>query len=303
MEYLLDYVIKGLPLKMMKNRFHGLLSIHVAVLLFGVAGLFGKFLDLSANLIVFGRTFFASISLVVILVVFKTGIKFKQGKDLFGFILIGGILAVHWVTFFHSIQISTIAIGLLTFSTFPIFVTFLEPFFFKERLRTFDILISIVVFVGLIMIIPEFDLSNNLTLGVLWGTISGLTFAILSVLNRKFVSSYSALTVSFYQDAIACMILLPFVGNTVCSITSCEIGQLVVLGVACTAIAHTLFIRGMRVVKAQLASMIACLEPVYGIFLALLLLHEVPSMREIVGGVVIIGAIISSTRQSAKNMA
>jgi len=103
-------------------------------------------------------------------------------------------------------------------------------------------------------------------------------------MNRKFVSNYPALTISLYQDAVACLILLPFVGGRVLSVSSYELGQLVLLGAIFTALARTLFIRGMLVVKAQLASVIACSEPVYGILLALALLHEIPSLRELMGG-------------------
>jgi drug/metabolite transporter (DMT)-like permease len=287
----------------MNSRPYALLATHCAVLLFGVAGLFGKFLDLSPSLIVFGRTLFASFALVFVLPILKIKIEIKQKKDLLGFFLMGPILAIHWVTFFHSIQISTVAIGLLTFSSFPIFVTFLEPVFFRERLRAFDILVAIVVFIGLSLVIPEFDLSNNLTLGVFWGIISGLAFAILSVLNRKFVSNYPALTIALYQDAVACLVLLPFVGAATLSVTSWELGQLILLGVVFTALAHTLFIKGMRIIKAQLASVIACLEPVYGILLALVLLREVPSVREVLGGIVIISAIVCATTRSSGSRA
>jgi len=103
-------------------------------------------------------------------------------------------------------------------------------------------------------------------------------------MNRKFVSNYPALTISLYQDAVACLILLPFVGGRVLSVSSYELGQLVLLGAIFTALARTLFIRGMLVVKAQLASVIACSEPVYGILLALALLHEIPSLRELMRG-------------------
>ncbi len=210
----------------------------------------------------------------------------------------GAILAVHWVAFFHSVQISTVAIALLTYSSFPIFVTFLEPFIYNERLRARDVLIALVVFGGLVLVVPEFDLSNNLTLGVIWGTFSGFTFAVLSILNRKYVADYSALVVTLYQDAVACLILLPFVGHTALSLTPGEWGGLILLGVVFTAVAHALFIRGMMAVKAQLASIIASLEPVYGILIALVVLNEVPSTREILGGVVIIGAIVYATRKS-----
>ena len=272
-----------------------MISIHIAVMLFGVAGLFGKLLHLQPAMIVFGRTLFASLFLIVVLGVLKTDLRVKSGRHLLGFVCMGAILAVHWTSFFYSVQISTVAIALLTYSSFPIFVTFLEPFVFKERLRALDIVVSIIVFLGLILIIPEFNLANNLTLGVIWGTFAGFTFAVLSILNRMFVAEYSALTVTLYQDGFACLMLLPFIGGSIFTLSVGEWGWLIVLGVVFTALAHSLFIWGMRTVKAQLAGIIACLEPVYGILIALVLLHAIPSTREILGGVVIIGAIIYAT--------
>ncbi len=132
--------------------------------------------------------------------------------------------------------------------------------------------------------------------------VAGFTFAILSVLNRKFVSNYPALKISLYQDTVACLILLPFVGDSVLSVTSYEVCHLLLLGTVFTALAHSLFISGMVVVKAQLASVIACLEPVYGIIFALLILQEIPSQREIAGGVVIIGAILYASKYSRKSV-
>lgn len=285
-------------LKIVTNRFQGLLAIHLAVLLFGASGLFGKFLDLPAALIVYGRVFFASLAFAITIPIFKKNVRWQQRQDLIGFIFLGAVLAVHWTAFFYAIQISTVAIGLLTFSTFPVFVTFLEPLFFGERLRRFDVLISLVVFVGLVLVIPEFDLANNLTRGVIWGTISGLTFAVLSILNRKFVADYSAFTVSFYQNGVASLVLLPFVGRSIPDVTLPEWGQLVLLGVVFTAVAHTLFIKGMQTIKAQLASLIASLEPVYGILFALIFLQEVPSGRELLGGTIILSAIFYATRHA-----
>ncbi|MGI9457587.1 MAG: DMT family transporter, partial [Aeoliella sp.] len=147
-------------------------------------------------------------------------------------------------------------------------------------------------------IVPAFDLSDNMTLGVVWGVLSSLTFAVLVVLNRWLVAFYPPLTISLYQNAIACLVLLPFVGGSILSVTSLEFGQLALLGVIFTAVAHTLFISGMQVVRAQLASVIACLEPIYGILFAMALLDEVPSTREFVGGVVVIGAMVCATRRS-----
>ena len=287
----------------MNSRLSGLLSIHVAVLLFGVAGLFGKFLELSPVTIVTGRTLFASLALALTVFGLKLGFRIIHSKDQLSFILMGAILAVHWVTFFHAIQVSTVAIGLLTFASFPIFVTFLEPVFFGERLRRFDVFIAALVVAGLVLVIPDFDLSNNLTRGAMWGTLSGFTFALLAILNRKFVTHYPALKIALYQDFIACLFLLPFVAGDTLAITGPQWAQLFLLGVVFTALAHSLFISGMREVRAQLASVIACLEPVYGVALAVVLLEEVPPVRVMAGGALILGAIAyASVRPQHQNV-
>ena len=272
-----------------------MLEIHIAVLLFGLAGLFGKLLVLPPLVIVFGRTFFASLTLGAILFFSTTQHRAKSRQDLMVLVLLGAILAIHWITFFHSIQISTVAVGLLTFSTFPVFVTFMEPYFFKEKLHLFDILTAGSVFLGLVLVIPSFNLQNNVTQGAFWGIISGFTFAILSILNRKYVSTYAPIVIACYQNCIATILLFPFLIFQDLTLQPSDYVLLVILGVLCTALAHVLFIKSLVQVKAQLASVIASLEPVYGIIFAFVLLGEVPAFRTILGGVVILGTITLST--------
>ncbi len=274
----------------MQQKTKSLLEIHIAVLLFGLAGLFGKFIILPSALIVLGRVFFASIALGAVLRFSKQDIRLASKKDYFLLGLLGIILAIHWTTFFHSVQISTVAIGLLTFSTFPVFTTFIEPFVFKEKLKTKDIVIALVTLFGVALIIPTFELGNNVTQGAIWGTVSGFTFAILSILNRKYVKKYSSLTIAFYQDLVATIVLLPFLFFTNASFHLKDILLLILLGVVFTAVSHSLFIKGMTHIKAQLASIIASLEPVYGIIFAIFLLNEIPTARTIMGGVIILGA-------------
>ena len=279
----------------MTPKHHGMLEIHIAVLLFGLAGLFGKLLTLPVLVIVFGRTLFASLTLGAILFCSSISLRTESRQDLAVLILLGALLAVHWITFFHAIQISTVAVGLLSFSTFPLFVTFMEPYFFKEKLRLFDILFAGFVLLGLVLVVPSFDFQNNITQGVFWGTISGLTFAVLSVLNRKYVSTYLPMVIVFYQNWIATVILLPFLISKDLYLGPADFAWLAILGVFCTALAHVLFIRSLVHVKAQLASMIACLEPLYGIIFALVLFGEVPALRTILGGGIILGTIILAT--------
>jgi drug/metabolite transporter (DMT)-like permease len=281
---------------------HGLVEIHIAVLLFGLAGLFGKFLSLPPLVIVFGRTSFAALTLSAILFYSKTPIRTKSIRDFTVLVLLGILLAIHWTTFFQAIQISTVAVGLLTFSTFPVFVTFMEPYFFKEKLRRFDLLTAGSVVLGLILVIPSLDFQNNITQGAFWGTISGFTFAVLSILNRKYVGTYPSIVIVCYQNWMATLILFPFLFFEDVTIQPTDLLLLAMLGIFCTALAHVLFIKSLVHIKTQLASITACLEPVYGIIFAFVLLDEIPALRTILGGSIILVTIVIASIKRHTNV-
>ncbi len=286
----------------MTQKHHGLVEIHIAVLLFGLAGLFGKFLSLPPLVIVFGRTSFAALTLSAILISSKTRIRTKSIRDFTVLVLLGIILAIHWTTFFHAIQMSTVAVGLLTFSTFPVFVTFMEPYVFKEKLRRFDMLTAGSVVLGLILVIPSLDFQNNITQGAFWGTISGFTFAVLSILNRKYVGTYPSMVIVCYQNWMATLILFPFLFFEDVSPQPTDFLLLAMLGIFCTAFAHVLFIKSLVHIKTQLASITACLEPVYGIIFACVLLDEIPAWRTILGGSIILGTIVIASMKRHANV-
>ncbi len=277
----------------------GLLEIHIAVLFFGLAGLFGKLVNQPPTVIVFGRVLFAMAFLLPAMWYLKQSLRLNRTRDYFALLLQGFILAVHWGTFFQAIQVSTVAVGLITFSTFPIFVTFLEPVFFKEKLRPADVMLAMVTFTGVVIVVPAFNLDNATTQGALWGTTSGLTFALLSIMNRKYARAYPSLVVAFYQDAAAALFLLPFLFLPAPAMTLPDMLRLALLGIVFTGVAHSLFIRGLAHVKAHTASIIASLEPVYGILAAAILLAEMPTLRELSGGLVILGAALYATLRKA----
>jgi drug/metabolite transporter (DMT)-like permease len=77
-----------------------------------------------------------------------------------------------------------------------------------------------------------------------------------------------------------------------------DVALVLILGVFCTALAHTLFIASMRRMSAQTASIVSILEPVYGIALAALLLGEVPGLRTLIGGGLIVSAAALATRDA-----
>lgn len=272
----------------------GLIQIHIAVFLFGFAGLFGKFLSCSPYYIVLGRTLFGALALGLYAAMFSgTRLRGFTPTALGFFILQGILLACHWVFFFLAIQVSSVAVGLVTFSSFPLFVTFMEPLFFREPLQKKDILTALAVFVGILLVIPDIDLSNNTTQGGCYGILSGLTFAVLALVNRRNAREAHAIAVAFYQNLFAALFLLvPVLLFNPALPLAKEVPALVLLGVVFTALAHTCFISSLSHIRAQTASVVAGLEPVYGIILAFFLLNETPDIRTLAGGMVIITATI-----------
>ena len=277
---------------------NGLVKVHLAVLLFGISGLFGK-LALPPAVIVLGRVFFGTLFLTAVLRYRNVSIAVQERSHLLYLLLSGLILAVHWIAFFQSIKVSTVAIGVLTFATFPVFVSCLEPYFFREKIKVRNVAAAIATFAGVAVIVPSgFELQNNLTQGVLWGVFSGFTFALLSLLNRRLVRDYSSIVVSFYQQGAATIILLPVVFLETAVLNTEAVLMLALLGIVFTGIAHSLFISSLKNISTQTASIIASLEPLYSVICAALLLGETPSFREVVGGMIILGATFYATFKS-----
>jgi drug/metabolite transporter (DMT)-like permease len=266
-------------------------SLHFAVILFGFAGLFGKWLALPPATIVLGRTVFASVALWAALRLSRE----PRGRFEWRLAAGGGLLALHWVAFFEAIRIASVAIGLLGFATFPLFVLLLESLQQHRRLRAIEWTTALLVTLGLLLIIPEFRIDNRMVQGLLWGSVSGLTFALLAVGNRVLVSRRQPGEVAFWQNACAAACLLPLIVIDPAPPSLRDLALLVVLGVFCTALAHTLFIRSMRALSAHTASVVAALEPVYGIALAWILLGEAPGARTLVGAALIVGAAVFAT--------
>ncbi len=264
-----------------------LLQLHLAVFLFGMPGLFAKIIDLPAVMVVWGRVFFAALLLGGIHFLAKKSIRLNHGRDYGLLIIMGAILALHWFTFFQSVRVSSIAVGLLTFSTYPIFTVFLEPLVFKERLRRADVFLALVTLVGIAFIIPRFQLGDQMFQGALWGIAAGLSFAVLSILNRQVVQSYSGLLIAFYQMLVATLVLTPLIWPQLPWVSWPNWLLLALLGAIFTAVAHALFITSLSAIKAKTASIVACLESVYAIVAAVIFLGEIPSKRVLVGGAIV----------------
>ena len=278
---------------------NGIISVLVALPFVSLTGLFGKFISHSPLLIVQGRTVFAFGALLLVLLILRKKIIFSNFREWLRLVLCGIILGVHWIAFFKSIQVSTVAIGLLTFASYPLFTTFLEPIFFQEKLIKRNVSAVFVVIFGLALMAtssPENSdgvISGSVIQGVLWGLGGGLGFALLTLMNRGHVRHYSPLLLTCWQNGFAALVLLPWSFYESWVLTTADWTLLLILGVVCTVGGHALLINGLKNLQAQTVSMlIAGLAPVCAIVFALFLLGEVPSFQTLVGGILIVSTTV-----------
>ena len=284
----------------MTNSFKGLVAVHSAVLIFGLTALFSKLITLSALEITLLRSIFAATMIFSIFIWQKKSIKLSNIKDYSIVILLGILLALHWVTYFYAMQVSSIAVGVIALYTFPIITVFLEPLFHGEQPHIKDIVSALTVLFGIYLLVPEFSLSNETTQGILWGVLSAFFFALRNIMQGHYFKEYSAKHSLFYQTLVTFIVLLPFSFEVIPTVTDAQWGQLLILGVFFTAVPHTLFAFSLLNLKAKTVSLVACIQVVYAAIFAALILEEWVELSTIMGGLIVVSAAMYESYTAGK---
>ncbi len=257
------------------------LHLHFIVFIWGFTAILGKLISIDAIPLVWYRMLFASIFIALYFVVKKKSFKLDN-KTLIKFFLSGIIIALHWITFFKAIKVSNVSVALVTMSTGAFFTSFIEPFFFKRRIKPLEIFLGLLVVVGLYII---FSFESQYTLGIVYALISSFLSALFSVLNGLFVKKHDASIISFYQlffGSIFITIFLLFQGSFTASfftLQSTDWIYLLILSSFCTAYAFIVSVDVMKHLTPYTVVLSINLEPVYAIILALIIFGESEEMN------------------------
>lgn len=315
----------------MKNpHVSALAAAHGAAVLFGLTGILGALIRFDAVAITAGRAGFAATALLVLALVQRRPLRQGLGSRRAGIVLASGfLLAVHWITFFMAVKVGGVAVATLGFASFPAFIALLDVVLFRERIGRAEGTMLALVTLGLVLVTPSFDVGDQGTVGLLWGLASGLSFAGLAICNRRGNRGMDAIQVAFWQNLLVALLVLPLLGlgladgadgvpmtdaaHAASQLPSAQANPsqehlsqeavsasidlaswfwLAVLGVLCTGLAHTLFVKSLEALDARSAGMIIALEPVYAIACAWWLFGEEPSGRMLVGASLIILATV-----------
>ena len=296
----------------MKNpHVSALAAAHGVAVLFGLTGILGALIRFDAVAITAGRAGFAATALLVLALVQRRPLLQGLGPRRAGIVLASGfLLAVHWITFFMAVKVGGVAVATLGFASFPAFIALLDVVLFRERIGRAEGMMLSLVTLGLVLVTPSFDVGDQGTVGLLWGLASGLSFAGLAICNRRGNRGMDAIQVAFWQNFVVALLVLPLLSLGLAppqvahsqapsswvagagAIDWASWFWLAVLGVLCTGLAHTLFVKSLDALNARSAGMIIALEPVYAIACAWWLFGEEPSGRMLAGASLIILATV-----------
>lgn len=215
-------------------------------------------------------------------------------------ILSGVLLAGHWVTYFYALQLSNVAVGMLSLFTYPVLTAFLEPILLKSRFEVVHLFMGALVMAGVYFLVPVINFGDQMTQGALFGLLSALIYSLRNLLLKSQVSTTNGSILMFYQVLVTVVLLIPVPIIYRAEAVVSQWPYLLGLAVLTTAVGHTLFLSSFRHFSITTASIISGIQPVYGIIIAFFLLGEVPSGRSIIGGLLIISTVILESLRSLK---
>jgi len=261
------------------------------MLFISTSGALGRYIQLSVPITIGARAILAFI-LLLLYCYFKE-ISFKLEKKDVPMILLSGILmGLHWISYFYALQMSNVAIGMLSMFTYPVWTAFLEPLLLKTKFQKVHLVLGALVLCGIYFLIPDFDLENSYTLAIGVGIVSALVYALRNLLMKSKVTKYNGSILMTYQTGIVGILLFPALFFTDVSVILSQWEALVTLALLTTAIGHTLFLLSFKHFTITTASILSSVQPVYGILIGMLFLSEYPSWSTVFGGILILTAVL-----------
>jgi drug/metabolite transporter (DMT)-like permease len=284
----------------------GHIKIITAILIWSSLGIFVRRIGLPNVAIVFYSAAIAGLIQFALLVL-TGGVKKEldassSANRILLFIGIPSCSLANVLLFYFAFAHTTIANAVLSHYTAPVFVAIMAPLFLKERnQRTIWIAIMLsTIGMWLMLWMPSsgrvIPMSVSERNGIIAGASSGFAYALIILMLRALAFRYSPLFIIFMQNSVMSLILLPFIISINFPLKS--LPYLIMMGVVHSTLAPILYVQGFKSVRANEAAILGYFEPVAAIMLAFIVLHEVPGITALIGGVLILfsGYMILKTR-------
>ncbi|WP_027880949.1 DMT family transporter [Mesoflavibacter zeaxanthinifaciens] len=285
----------------MKNQhFKHVLELTFATFLISTSGALGRYIDMPAPVTIWWRSILAMLILLGYCKYKNIKLNILSKKDLGGFIIASIFMALHWITYFIALQKSSVAIGMLSLFTFPIITALLEPLFSKTKFDIMHLILGAMVLLGIYILSPEIDFENDAFIGIFFGLVSALCYALRILIMKQYVTTYHGSHLMFYQLLIMGIMLSPVLIFLDSSNMVTQYPYVIILALVTTALGHTLFVQSLNHFKVSTASIIGSTQPIFGIIIAYFFLNEIPTWNTFFGGLLILSTVIIESLRTRK---
>ena len=285
---------------MINKRAKSILHFHFIVFIFGFTSILGVLIDKEAIALVWYRMLIAAFFLILFIFFFnKQKIEFNN-TFLYNLVAAGFLIAAHWVSFFYAIKMVGVSPTLAMLSSGALMTAILEPIFYKRKIFFYEVLFGGITLIGMLII---FKTSPDDWLGMLVALIATVLGVFFTLINGFLIKDNSSVIITLGEMIVGVgfiSLFLLFEGGFDVSffkINTSDFLYLIILGTVCTAYAITFSIEVMKQLNPFTIMLIINMEPIYGIFLALMIFGESELMSSgfYIGLLIILGAIISNS--------
>ena len=277
------------------------LELHFAVLLFGLTAILGDLIQLTALVLVWWRVTLTSASLAPLARPRHLWRSLPR-KVILRFVGIGILVGLHWLTFFGSVKLANASVSLVCIATASFFTAMLEPLIVGRRFVWYELLLGLLIIPGMMLVVQNIE--TDMLSGVWVGLLSAFLVAVFATLNKKYIGDLDSIRITFLELSSASVFVAIVIA--ILLLRGEELGPLIpsraadwfylsILAFGCTSFAYVLALRSLRHLSAFASNLTINMEPVYGIVLAWVLLHENEELQTgFYWGVVIIIASVFS---------
>lgn len=277
-----------------KPAYSPLLLVLAAAIIWSTGGLFIKWTTLSGLELSFGRSLLAAITVAIF--------TRREGFGLNRVTIVAAILyAALLLLFVLATKETTAANAIFLQYTAPLYVLVLEPLFYKEKFRQRDLLTVVFCVIGMSLFFVGKLRPQDVT-GNLLALASGLCFAFYFLLLRHASSrDVNRASSVIYGNLLVVLIAAPAGLKVLPHINLHDALSVVYLGVVQIGVAYTLFTLGMaRGIRSLDAGIVGYIEPVLNPVWVFLVIGERPSKWALLGGAIIVGAVVVHTTLKAR---
>nr|WP_238321448.1 DMT family transporter [Hippea alviniae] len=267
-----------------------------ATFIWGSIPLFSIWTNLPSPVFVFFRVLFA-FPFIFFYSLRKLGKKeLIRIKPAFPLVISGIVLSLNWIFFFWAINLTDITTAVVLYYFGPVFSIILAVVFLKEPLTKTLILATLFAFFGAFLtFLPSFSYSSASFFGSLIALVSGFLYGLLGFISKITTAKHSSLKITVYQIFISLFFTMPFVFFFKFGLNLTVLFLLVITGVVHTALALFLWYDSLNYIKVSTSAVFSYLDPFFAIVLGFLILHQKPSLIQLIGGILIAisGVVVS----------